>query len=181
MWGLYIIHLCGVGTWFTSLWNLFTACGSSLTMESAYGSFRGDGWSTGNIREWVYDGRMAKTSSKERGKGRGRRKGRLLGEKEVFGEDGGLGSDSERRRQRILETEGMSLSDVVASGSGLQGGDIEKTEAAVKGAAEKEAEEARKAKGAAEVAREKAAREKRIKEGERVKEREGERKKREIQ
>ena len=107
-----------------------------------------------------------------------------------------MGSDSERLRQRILETEVRTLSDVEASGSRQQDGDTEdddaverdeieteaarkkakvakkNTEAAAKKAAEKEAEEARKAKRVAEVAKEKTAKEKRIKERERVKERE---------
>ena len=146
MWGPYVIHLCGVGICFTSLWNLFTAPGFALSMESAYGSSRGDGWSTGNIREWVYDGRMAKTSSKERGKGSGREKGRLPSKQEVFGKDGGLGSDPERQRQRVLGTEGTTPLEAVGSGLGLQGGDSEKAEVAVKKAAEREAEVARKAK-----------------------------------
>ena len=95
----------------TPAWSRYTFHGSlesvhrslcfALSMESTYGSSRGDGWITGNIREWVYDGRMAKTSSKERGKGPGRGKGRPTGKKDVFGKDGGLGSDSERRRQRV--------------------------------------------------------------------------------
>ena len=126
---------------------------------------------------------MSKTTSKDRGKG----SGGPPGKKDVSGEDGGPGSDSERLRQRILETEGRTLSDVEASGSGRQDGETEdndlnegdereteaarkkaeaakkKTEAAAKKAAEKEAEEARKAKRAAEVAKEKAAKEKRIK------------------
>ena len=77
-------------------------------------------------QEFVHEVRMTKTTSKERGKGPGKGKGRPPGKKgetskdrdNVPGEDGGSGSDSERLRQRILETEGRTVSEVEASGSG---------------------------------------------------------------
>jgi len=83
----------------------------------------------GDIQELVYEGRMTKTTSKERGKGPGKGKGRPPGKKDVPGKDGGSGSDSERLRQRILETEGRTLSDVEASGSGQQDGNTEDKDA----------------------------------------------------
>ena len=86
-----------------------------------------------NIGELVYEGRMTKTTSKERGKGPEKGKGRPPGKKgetskdrdNVPGEDGVSGSDSERLRQRILETEGMTLSYVEASGSGRREAETE--------------------------------------------------------
>ena len=108
---------------FTVLWSLYTVrCLWSL--QAAYRP-----WS----RHTVYEGRMTKTSSKERGKGPGRGKGRppggqretLKDRDNVPSKDGGSGSETERLRQRILETEGMNLSDVEASGSGRQEAETE--------------------------------------------------------
>ena len=68
---------------------------------------------------------MAKTTAKERGKGPGKTKGRLAGRKRETSKDkdsihdGGSGLDNEESlRQKIQETEGRTLSDVEASGSG---------------------------------------------------------------
>ena len=72
---------------------------------------------------------MTKATSKGPAKGKGRlpgKKGESSKDRDnVPDEEGSSGSEAERLRQRILETEGRRLSDVEASGSGLQDGETE--------------------------------------------------------
>ena len=119
------IWFCGICTVSPFLRNLVTVYGflesmhSTLCLEPAV-VYRPRSQRT------FYEGRMTKVSAKERGKGPGRGKGRPAGGQRetskdrdnVPSKDGDSGSETERLRRRILEADGMTLSDTEASGSG---------------------------------------------------------------